>query len=154
MKKILAIQLITALVGTVYAYYNVFWDFVLYKNNCGSLFPVTTTFTHPFFTPCFYGAFAFLITLVISIFIFKTTSLKLQKYLISLSAFGVAFAWGNMALEIKKYLQAGSVAYKGCSGAVVSNPLFTPCFGGSVIFVILLLVSLYTFRKLKKKTML
>lgn len=73
-----------------------------------------------------------------------------QKYFSAFALFGTAFAWANMTGEFVKYLNAGGTQYTGCSGATVTNPFLTPCFGGSVIFFALFIISILTFIKLKK----
>jgi len=73
-----------------------------------------------------------------------------QKYFSAFALFGTAFAWANMANEFIKYFNAGGTSYTGCGGATVANPFLTACFGGSVIFFSLFIVSIFTFIKLKK----
>lgn len=72
-----------------------------------------------------------------------------QKYFSAFALFGTAFAWANMTKEFIKYFNAGGGQYAGCSGATVTNPFLTPCFGGSVIFLTLFIVSILTYKKLK-----
>ena len=140
-----------SLLYAIFAFSSVVYDFYNYYNNCGTIFFGNTTLPHPVVTPCFYGAFGFLFTLVLSYKIFKTKNLKIQKYLVALCSFGTAFAWSNMALEIKKYILANGQQYIGCSGAKISNPFFTACFVGSVLFAILLIVAYKNFKYLKSK---
>lgn len=134
-------QFLIALIGTIFSFTSVVFDFTNYYNNCGTIFiSNSATIPHPFATPCFYGAFAFLTALILSyLILFKQK--KSQKYLVSLAAFGSAFAWGNMFLEFNKFFAAKGSPYTGCSGATVTNPFLTACFGGSVIFLILFIFS-------------
>lgn len=148
MMKLPTIQFLVSLLAVVFSLVTVIQDFYTYYKNCGSVLPINSQLTHPFYTPCFYGSFAFLICLILSTLI-SNKKLFLQKYLMSFSFFGVAFAYSNMFLEIRKYLAAGLSTYKGCSGAIVQNPFLTPCFIGSIFFTLIMLSAVLNNRILK-----
>lgn len=75
---------------------------------------------------------------------------KQQKYFSAFTLFGTAFAWANMFVEFIRYFKAGGAEFTGCSGATVTNPFLTSCFGGSIIFLVLFIISIISLSKLKK----
>ena len=83
MKKLIIIEFIILLCGTIFAWGNFIFELVNYINNkpcktgcstnLGQFFPLeqTQTLTNHFLTPCFYGAIFFTIALFLIILILK-----------------------------------------------------------------------------------
>ncbi|MBP7859752.1 hypothetical protein KA001_02215 [Patescibacteria group bacterium] len=143
----------TSLIGTLYSYSAVILDYINFYKIAGTVFTLKYgLLPNPVVTPCFWGAFAFLLCAIITYKFLKAdkTDLTKFKYFILFVVASCTFALSNLSLEFKKFFEAGGKQYIGCSGQTVSNPFLTPCFGGSFIFVILLLVTSYSFRKIKK----
>jgi hypothetical protein len=166
LNKLLKTQFLVACFGTIFAFTAVFFDFKRFYLIEQTIFKVKDcAIPNPVATPCFYGAFGFLLAAIWSYYILRRsvksrtavvsashfdTVKKQQKYFVAFAAFGTAFAWANMTLEFIRTNQAAGQPHVGCSGATVTNPFLTPCFGGSVIFLTLLVVSILTYNKLNK----
>lgn len=148
MKKLLQFQALVLLGGTIFAWYTVYQDFSKFYAIEGSLLKVTDcVVSNPVTTPCFYGAFAFLFALIWSIYILRLTEDKLKaihhKKLTWLLVASTIFAWSNFGYVLYKFLANSGQPTIGCSGQLMTNPFTTPCFIGSVIFLIALLVNLW-----------
>ena len=133
-KKLLPIVLF---IGTVFAFYTVYNDFLRFYSYEGTYFKVRDcAVPNPVTTPCFYGAFAFL-----SAFIWSIIDQKI-RYLSYFLIGGAIFAWSSFGYELYSYFNAGGESYIGCSGIEISNPFTTPCFQGAVLFLISMIVGL------------
>lgn len=149
LSKYLYLQTLTILGGTIFAYYNVFLDFKRYYAIESTIFKFTDcAVTNPLTISCFYGAFAFLLSLLLSLYILKihsknpVKSFKYQKYLVYLLIFGTLFGFANVGYEYYKFLNSSTGQYFGCTGVLTESPLQTPCFYGSVLFTLSLVISL------------
>lgn len=155
MKRLYWLQTIVLFAGVAFSGTTVFRDFSRFFNVEGTLFKIKDcAIPNPVTTPCFYGAIAFLIAFVWSVMILRRSAdqrNKQQQRLHWLLIASVLFAWSNFGLEVKRYLDAGGQAHIGCSGALVTNPLTTPCFIGSAIFLLALIVSLILLSREKKQ---
>lgn len=145
------VQTIVLLGGTIFAWITVVRDFQRFYGYEGTIFKISNCVVpNPVTTPCFYGAFAFLIALIWSIKLLRQNDpsrrLTSQRRLRWLIVASVLFAWGNFAYVAYKFY-APQADHKGCSGIAVSTPFITPCFFGSVIFLIALVVALIVIRK-------
>jgi hypothetical protein len=149
MKNILfKLQSLVLLIGTVFSWFTVYTDFTRFYNLYGSLTRISgCTIPNPVTTPCFYGAFAFLLGFIWSVVILRKVSkgeevTKKQDNLRYLLIAGTIFAWGNFAVEITKYYSSKTALKVSCSGVATDNVFLTACFYGSVIFLTALIVSL------------
>jgi hypothetical protein len=157
MKRTITAQTITLLSGTIFAFYTVVVDFMRFYSSEGTLLKISgCAIPNPVTTPCFYGAFGFLLALYLSYKILLTidtgTMLKKQLKLFYFLIAGTLFAWGNFLITVYTYFQskATNVEYIGCSGLKQVNPLNTPCFVGASIFLIALFIAWGVLSKLKK----
>lgn len=151
MKRWYWAQLIILLGGTIFAWVTVFQDFSRFYNYEGTIFKISNCVVpNPVTTPCFYGAFAFLIAFIWSIKLLKKTDVtarvRSQGRLRWLLVASVLFAWGNFAYVLYKFYSP-KADHTGCSGVYVSTPFLTPCFFGSVIFLIALVVGILLLRR-------
>ena len=146
----------TLLGGTIFAWYTVFNDFLLFYNTEGTLLKVTDCIIpNPVITPCFYGAFAFLGAFIWSLFILGFTGERLkknQKHLFWFMIGGTIFAWSNFIPQLVKFVQADMQPILGCTGQVTTNPFVTPCFIGSAIFLCALIISFIVYKLGKKSS--
>jgi len=145
MKKLLQLQVIVLLVGTLFAWYTVITEFLKFYDVEGTIFRVTDcVFPNPVTTPCFWGAWAFLIALIWAYKILKMSGDEQkinQKRLTWLLIAGTIFAWSNNSYQIVKfYTQVGGEPGIGCSGQLITNPFLTSCNIGATIFLIALVV--------------
>lgn len=151
MKGLLKIQSIVLLGGTLFAWYTVYTDFSRFYDIEGTLFRVQDCIIpNPVTTPCFYGAFAFLIAFIWSLYIIKFTDDKKrwhQTRLMWLLIASVLFAWGNFSYTLYKFWLSKGAPTIGCSGVLSTSPWVTPCFTGAVIFLVSLIVGLIIKRK-------
>lgn len=119
----------------------------------GTLFKVTDcSMPNPVTTPCFYGALAFMGTLIWSIKVFLLgvkNKLKHIKYMRLFLLGGVLFAWTNFGIEYRQFILSASQKATTCSG-VVDTPFQSACFYGSVLFT-LSFVTVYFIYLLKSK---
>lgn len=144
-KKLPLLQSIILFIGTVFAYTTVFIDFRRFYGIYGTYLRINDcVIPNPVTTPCFYGAFAFLIAFILSIKILKDSnnSAYFQKILNYLLIGSTLFAWGNFLFSAYKFY---SVAPGGpriaCSGVPTTSPFTTPCFIGASIFLLVLIIS-------------
>lgn len=151
--------LISALgIGTLFSWYTVVTDFIKFYAVQGNLYQVTNCYIpNPVTTACFYGAWAFLAAFIWSIYIYRSAldkQLMLMKRLVWFLVAGTIFAWTNFTILLVRFLNTPvGEPTVGCSGQLTSNPFTTPCFIGSVIFLISLVIgagTLFTFKVTKK----
>lgn len=142
-KTLFLVQSIVLLLGTLFAWFIVFSDFIRFYNLYGSIARIKDcTIPNPVTTPCFYGAFAFLGAFIWSVTIFKGSEkyrAHSQKRLQFLLIGSTLFALGNLFLEFYRYYFLSSPV--SCSGVPSSNIFTTPCFIGSVFFLASLTLS-------------
>lgn len=148
MRKYLPLVLFLILLGgSIFAWYTVVNDFILFYGAEGTLLKVAgCARPNPVTTPCFYGAFAFVATMIWSFLIWQKKVKNPARqilYLTWLLVGCVLFAWTNFFITLSEYLRATVTATTaiGCSGMLVINPLNTPCFIGSMFFLTALVVS-------------
>ena len=134
----------TLLAGTIFAWYTVFNDFLLFYADEGTFFKVNNCIIpNPVTTPCFYGAFAFLGAFIWSLFILGFNPERQKKnyfYLIWLLIGSNIFAWTNFTIILVRFIQAQGHPALGCSGQITTNPFTTPCFIGASIFLLSLII--------------
>lgn len=156
-KNLLKLQTGTLLVGTLFAWFTVYTDFTRFYNLYGSITKISgCVIPNPVTTPCFYGAFAFLLGFILSAIVLHKSLkgedfIKKQKHLWLLLIAGTLFAWGNFAFEIMKFYSSKTVVQVSCSGVATDNVFLTSCFYGSVIFLSSLIVSTLIRSKIKTK---
>lgn len=73
MKKIILLQFIVLLVGTIFAWTNFVIEFINWMNDKACTLGCPTNITNPFLTPCFGGAIFFAAAFSLSIVILKNT---------------------------------------------------------------------------------
>lgn len=145
------VQIFALTIGTVFAWTTAVVDFLRFYQTEGTLFKIADcVYPNPVTTPCFYGAIAFAIALVWAISLLKKEGearAKSEKYLAGLLVAGTVFAWtsfGRLAYNFYTALPGQGI---GCSGVPMENPFVTPCFIGSVLFLLALIVSLVILNK-------
>ncbi len=156
MDKLYKFQPLVLLSGTIFAWATVYTDFARFYKFYGTITRIQNcVIPNPVTTPCFYGAIAFLIAFVWSLFILKRTEaarfaqqLKLNILLIA----STLFAWGNFAFGVYKFYAVQNGPKVSCSGVPTDNPILTPCFFGSLIFLAALAVSLTLISRRSKNT--
>lgn len=130
----------TLILGVGFSWITVINDFIRFKNIYGKVFRIDNcSVPNPITTPCFYGALAFFIALILFI-------IKKSTYLRYLLIGGTAFAWSNFAYEAYKFYLPNNYVKIGCSGIEVTSIFNTPCFYGALIY----LMALFVFLNLKK----
>lgn len=131
--------------GSIFAWYTVFNDFSRFHRIYGTIFRVENcSVPNPVMTPCFYGAIAFVIALILSI---KKRGEALYLLLIG----GTIFAWSNFAYEVYKFYATTGVKTS-CAGVITDNVFTTPCFYGACIYLLALITCIYIkFGKVENK---
>lgn len=71
LKKLIVIQLIILLAGTVFAWYNFTLELVNWLQKQACTTGCSEGLVNPFLTPCFYGAIFFLVAFIFSILIWR-----------------------------------------------------------------------------------
>lgn len=144
MKKWFFIQSLVLLCGTVFAWYTIYIDYRRFYDIEGTIFKIADCrFPNPVTTPCFYGAWAFLIAFIWSVAILRKKDSLLQKwhqkFLVWFLVAGTLFAWGNFGWGLYKFIANQGKPVIGCSGQLVGDPFGTPCFYGAVLFLLALI---------------
>ena len=147
--------LITLLVGSLYAFTTVFFEFIEFYFNEGTIFKVNDCITpNPVTTACFYGAFGFLISFIWAYRInnYQVVTNKINQYFyLNLLLIGCTiFAWYNNYSTMYTYFFDNKEIFIGCTGKLIQNPFTTPCFIGASIFTVALLISTYILVKIKR----
>ncbi len=151
-RTLLKIQVVVLALGTAFAWITLIFDYrrffaaggrALQLSGCAVANPVTT--------PCFYGALAFLASLVWALVILRAPparTMAREKGLRLLLAAGTLFAWGNFGYEVYRFLQpqAAAAPFSCPPGETVANPLLAPCFYGALLFLAAFLVALWVAR--------
>lgn len=139
--------------GTIFAFYTIAIDFLRFYDYEGTLFKVNDCIVpNPVTTPCFYGGFAFLIATIWAWKLYKKTEplqARGQKHLTWFLVASNLFAWGNFSRVAWSFYHSTTGATIGCSGVATTNPYTTPCFIGSAIFLIGLVLTLIIVRQLR-----
>lgn len=152
-RRLLQLQTAVLAAGTAFAWYTVATDFVRFYGYEGTVFKVQNCIVpNPVTTPCFYGAFAFLVALVWSWRLYNQTEASLpreQKHLTWLLVASTLFAWGNATRVIVSFYRAGTGSTTGCSGVLTTNPFTTPCVIGSTVFLAALIAALFLNHQLR-----
>lgn len=153
MLKIYWIQAFTLFVGMIFAWTTIVVDFMRFFRSEGTLLKVTDClFPNPVTTPCFYGAIAFMIAFAWAVFLVgkeDKTRKSGQKFLMVFLSAGTTFAWSNFSILAYDFYTALPGEGVGCSGVPASSPFLTPCFYGSMLFLLALIVSIVIQRKEK-----
>lgn len=151
MNKLFKIQSFVLLAGTIFAWYTVYSDFSRFYHIYGTITKIKGCFIpNPVTTPCFYGSFAFLAAFIWSLFILKKKQgekIIQEKRLKILLIASTIFAWSNFFLEMFKFYTSKAGTQVSCSGIPTDNIFLTPCFMGSTIFLIALIISLIIIRR-------
>ena len=154
MDKLYKLQPLVLLGGTIFAWFSVYTDFARFYKFYGTLTRIQNcVIPNPVTTPCFYGAFAFLIAFLWSLYILKQkveNRISQQKKLNILLIASTIFAWSNFFLGIYQYYAAKNGPKVSCSGIPTDNAILTPCFFGSIIFLLALIVSITIIRSNKR----
>lgn len=156
--RLLRAQAVVIAIGALFAWYTVVTDFLRFADIEGTIFRVKDcAIPNPVTTPCFWGAWAFLVALVWSVTVIKMNNALRQKkhqlWLVLFLVVGNIFAWSNAIYGIVSFYKNQSKPTIGCSGLLVTNPFATPCFYGSSFFLAALVVSIVTlivFRQVRK----
>ena len=126
----------TLIFGVGFSWYMVVNDFLRFNRIYGTIFRIENcTVPNPVTTPCFYGAIAFFISLIL----FVTKRYQNLKFLL---IGGTIFAWSNFLYEAYKFYIPSNISKIGCSGIEITNIFSTPCFYGAVIYLICLIIFL------------
>ncbi len=153
-KKYSYLEAIVLFIGTIYAWSILYGDFQRFFQSGGTLFSfVTKPIAHPALTPCFYGAFFFLIAFIWSLYIIKigdvAKAIKQKEYLLILLIGGTIFSWSSNSLNVYKWIKAGGEEFVGCTGLMSSNPFITPCFVGAGLFAVAMIIAIIAYKDQK-----
>ena len=145
-KKLYITQVLVLLGGVAFSWHAVYVDFVRFYNTEGTILKIKDcVYPNPVVTPCFYGAIVFLVAFIWALYvlrdkIFSSQAVKQQRLWLILLA-GTAFGWINFGFSLVKFYMAPVGEQVTCSGVPTDNPFLTPCFWGSVIYLIAFLLS-------------
>lgn len=154
MVKLYWLQVFSLLAGTIFAWTVNVIDFMRFFRAEGTLIKVNDClFPNPVTTACFWGAIAFMIAFAWSVWLVgkpHEVRRKSQKFLMVFLSAGTAFAWSNFGLLIYRFYTALPGQGVGCSGIPTSSPFLTPCFYGSMLFLMALVISIIIRTKERK----
>lgn len=133
-------------VGTIFAWTVNVIDFMRFFRAEGTILKINNClFPNPVTTPCFWGAIAFAVAFVWAVWLVGKEDVvrkKSQKFLMVFLSAGTAFAWSNFGILAYHFYTALPGQGVGCSGVPASSPFLTPCFYGSMLFLVSLVVSI------------
>ncbi len=148
MRVLLKIQVAVLALGTAFAWVTLAVDYRRFFAAGGRALEFSgCAVANPIATPCFYGAFAFLVAFLWAVAILRAAPEGVEQKergLRLLLAAGTLFAWGNFGYEVYRFArpQAESAGFSCPPGETVGNPLLAPCFYGALIFLTALIVSM------------
>lgn len=156
--NLIKIQALVLLIGTGFSWYTVYKDFARFYEIYGSITRIKDcTIPNPVTTPCFYGAFAFLLAFIwASKILIDSQKIEInidlkQKRLHWLLIASTIFAWSNFAYGTFRFYTTTALERISCSGIPTNSVFTTPCFYGSVIFLMALIVSILIKKSLTPK---
>ncbi len=140
------------LLGSVIAWVTNVQGFRVFYDLEGTIFKFQDcVITNPFLTPCFWGATAFVVLFVWSLFLLrKSNQNKQQKHLSLLLPilFGcMLFGWGNVVIEAVRFYGNPPGVITGCGGKPLLNPFTSSCFFGSILFTLSFFLVLWLNKK-------
>ncbi|OGB74679.1 hypothetical protein A2810_00180 [candidate division Kazan bacterium RIFCSPHIGHO2_01_FULL_49_10] len=139
MRSIQYLQLLVLLGGVLFAW-NVVADDIARGFN-------------PLKVMCFYGALGLSIAFLSALYILFTPD-KIdqlwQRFITWLLGLGTIFAWGNWSYVAYKLFR-GETCPSACP-VTVTNPFFSPCFYGALIYLAAFLIALFLLRRDQRKT--
>jgi hypothetical protein len=154
MTKLYWLQVYTLLVGVIFSWTVNVIDFMRFFRAEGTLIKVNDClFPNPVTTACFWGALAFMVAFAWSVWLVGKDDLiriKSQKFLMVFLSAGTAFAWSNFGILMYRFYTALPGQGVGCSGVPASSPFLTPCFYGSMLFLVALIISIIIRTKERK----
>lgn len=130
------IQSLLLLCGTLFSWLALTQQFKVFYAAHGTLFQFTNCIVpNPLVTPCFYGALAFAVAFIWSLYNLCHPDKKhCQRWLRNFLLFGVVFAFSVLTYEALEYYHfftpENSIS---CAPGV--HPLKTPCFQGALFFL-------------------
>lgn len=138
--------------GTAFSWYTVIVDFRRFYSYEGTLFKIKDCIVpNPVTTPCFYGAIGFAVALVWSIAILrKNDEAKRRVHQMWMTLFllgGTIFGSVNTGLVLWRFYTPHEGLAIGCSGIPTTNPFTTPCFIGTMLYLLSLIAALVAWRK-------
>ncbi len=149
---LLKAQVAVLALGTGFSWITLLFDYRRFIAAGGHMLELSgCAVANPVVTPCFYGALAFLVAFVWALTILRSAPGAVrnrQHKLQFLLAAGTAFAWGNFAYEVYRFMQPQppASAFRCPPGAVAVHPLMLPCFYGAIIFLMALACSVLIIR--------
>lgn len=151
-KKLYLSQIGVLLGGVLFSWYTVYADFLRFYGTEGTIFKIKDcVYPNPITTPCFYGAIVFLVALAWALYVYRdnifSSRVKKQQKLWLILLAGTAFGWVNFGFSLFKFYAADVGEQVTCSGVPTDNPFLTPCFWGSVIYLIAFLLSWFIMKK-------
>jgi hypothetical protein len=150
MKKLLGIQSLILLCGTIFAWSKLIPQFSNFQSLYGTLFRFSgCAIPNPLLTACLYGSTAFLIALFWSCSLYRKQKYVSERRLRNFLLFCVIFAASVVLYEAADYYKlfvAGTISVS-CSPGV--SPLQTPCFYGMLFFIAAFITSIFATRRLK-----
>jgi hypothetical protein len=124
--------------GTVIAWSTVTLAFIRFYRVEGTLLNVTNCqLSNPITTPCFYGAIAFIVSLVWATSLARDLNVRRRGYegLWWLLLASTIFGWSNVAYELWRWHQSSTGFIVSCTTEPISSPLQSPCLYGSTMFL-------------------
>lgn len=130
------LRIIFLLLGSFVAWYETITKFQEFYNYEGTLLKIKDCIVaNPITTPCFWGASAFVLALILAIVYYRKQSKDFEKYFLWFMIFCVLFAWGNFAIELVGIQPKPGAIITVCQANPVS-PFLSACFAGSILFTL------------------
>lgn len=154
LNKLYWLQVYALLAGMIFAWTTNVVDFMRFFRAEGTLIKVNDClFPNPVTTACFWGAIAFAVAFAWSVWLVGKDDVvrkRSQKFLMVFLSAGTAFAWSNFGILMYRFYTALPGQGVGCSGVPASSPFVTPCFYGSMLFLMALIISIIIRTKERK----
>ena len=151
-RRLLRLQVALLALGTAFSWFTLLVDYRRFFAAGGEVFELSgCAVANPVATPCFYGALAFLATLVWAIAVLRSppaVATPRQRGLRWLLSAATVFAWGNFGYEVYRFSlpQPSAFAFSCPKEEALAHPLTAPCFYGALIYLSALAVSLLVLR--------
>ncbi len=150
-KIIIIYQVAILLAGMVFVWEKFLSQLVHFETVYGTIFRIQgNTIPNPFLTPCFLGSLGYLVAVFLAVRLMQSPAVQRARYLRNFLLAAVLFGVSVISIEAAQYYHViGGVSVSCTPGA---SPWATPCFAGTIIFIVSYIISIFIARNFIRGT--